>query len=101
MLIGNKNDLIERRAVRREKAQEYANSHGLPYLETSARSGSNVSEMFVDPARQLIADIESKRLIVSGNESMGIKIGNPELLNAEKNAIQISIATRQQQSCKC
>lgn len=67
MLIGNKNDLIERRAVRREKAQEYANSHGLPYLETSARSGSNVSEMFVDPARQLIADIESKRLIVSGN----------------------------------
>lgn len=32
---------------------------------------------------------------------MGIKIGNPELLNAEKNAIQISIATRQQQSCKC
>lgn len=65
VLVGNKADLFERRAVRKEVAQEFASNLGMGYFETSARSGNNVSEVFTEAARQLIADIESKRLVVS------------------------------------
>lgn len=57
MLVGNKADIFERRKVRKEIAQEFANNLGIPYFETSAKSGNNIAEVFTDPAKQLISDI--------------------------------------------
>lgn len=37
VLVGNKCDLLERRAVQSEVAQEWAQTHGLDYFETSAK----------------------------------------------------------------
>jgi Ras-related protein Rab-2A len=65
VVVGNKTDLSDRRTVRKEVAQEFASNLGVPYFETSAKSGSNVCEIFTEPAKQLISDIESKRLIVN------------------------------------
>lgn len=37
VLVGNKCDLLERRAVQSEVAREWAQAHGLDYYETSAK----------------------------------------------------------------
>ncbi|THW72614.1 ras-related protein RSR1 [Aureobasidium pullulans] len=55
VLVGNKSDLEEDRAVSR--AQAFAVSSGwgnVPYYETSARRRQNVNEVFVDVCRQII-----------------------------------------------
>ncbi|OHT00329.1 GTP-binding protein ypt1 [Tritrichomonas foetus] len=46
MLIGNKVDLEEKRVVSFEEGQKMADSLGIPFLETSAKSTKNVNEMF-------------------------------------------------------
>ncbi|KAF7281305.1 hypothetical protein GWI33_004886 [Rhynchophorus ferrugineus] len=43
VLCGNKADLEERRIVTEWRAREFAETNGLPYLETSAATGQNVS----------------------------------------------------------
>ncbi|XP_052267570.1 ras-related protein Rab-27A-like [Dreissena polymorpha] len=44
VLCGNKFDLEDQRQVSEERAREVAEKHGLPYFETSAASGHNVSK---------------------------------------------------------
>ena len=47
LLIGNKCDLEDERAVSREEAEQLAADNGMMYFETSARSNINVREAFV------------------------------------------------------
>ncbi len=46
MLLGNKVDLFNERAVTYEEADELCRSHGIPYYETSAKDATNVDEAF-------------------------------------------------------
>ena len=46
MLIGNKADLVDHRAVPKEDAVEFAEDQGLFFSETSALSGENVDSAF-------------------------------------------------------
>ncbi|KAE8681561.1 Ras-related protein RABA3 [Hibiscus syriacus] len=46
MLIGNKADLVDHRAVPTEDAVEFAEDQGLFFAETSALSGDNVDKAF-------------------------------------------------------
>lgn len=55
VLVGNKCDLEEDRAVSRAQAFQVSQGWGnVPYYETSARRRQNVSEVFVDVCRQII-----------------------------------------------
>lgn len=55
VLVGNKSDLEEDRAVSRARAFAVSQSWGnVPYYETSAKRRSNVNEVFVDVCRQII-----------------------------------------------
>ncbi|KAH8850078.1 Ras-related protein Rab-5B [Schistosoma japonicum] len=45
-LAGNKVDLEAQRVVSHEEAQEYANQNGLLFMETSAKTATNVPELF-------------------------------------------------------
>jgi len=74
MLIGNKSDLEHRRAVSFEEGQQFANEHGLIFLETSAKTAANVEEAFINTARQIYGKIQQGVFDVS-NESFGIKVG--------------------------
>ena len=42
MLIGNKSDLEQRRAVSTKEGELFAQEHGLVFMETSAKTASNV-----------------------------------------------------------
>ncbi|KAM9320156.1 ras-related protein Rab-42 [Gastrophryne carolinensis] len=54
LLLGTKSDLREKRDVTREEAQNLAISMNAPYLETSARTGSNISAALSLLCRELL-----------------------------------------------
>ena len=45
-LVGNKSDLVEQRKISYDEAKQYADEHELPYIETSAKEGININELF-------------------------------------------------------
>lgn len=53
LLVGNKCDLASKRAVATETAQEFADSLGIQYLETSAKNATNVEKAFTTMAGQI------------------------------------------------
>ncbi|KKY19227.1 putative ras small monomeric gtpase [Phaeomoniella chlamydospora] len=55
VIVGNKSDLEDDRAVSRARAFQISQQWGnAPYYETSARRRANVDEVFVDLCRQII-----------------------------------------------
>ena len=53
VLVGNKADLKDRRAVSEETAKEQASQWRVHYCETSAKTRHNVNEVFMDLLRQI------------------------------------------------
>ncbi|XP_025902580.1 ras-related protein Rab-37 [Nothoprocta perdicaria] len=53
MLLGNKADVSGERAVRTEDGASLAREYGVPFLETSAKTGMNVELAFLAVAREL------------------------------------------------
>ncbi|RMJ26241.1 Ras protein [Aspergillus sp. HF37] len=55
VIVGNKSDLEEDRAVPRARAFALSQGWGnAPYYETSARRRANINEVFIDLCRQII-----------------------------------------------
>ena len=54
LLVGNKSDITESRAVTYETAKAFAASLSIPFLETSAKNAQNVEEAFLTMASELI-----------------------------------------------
>ncbi|THU70535.1 hypothetical protein C4D60_Mb08t26020 [Musa balbisiana] len=60
MLIGNKCDLARRRAVSTEEGEQFAEDHGLFFMETSAKTAQNVEEAFINTAAAIRENIEDR-----------------------------------------
>ncbi|OAA45048.1 krev-1 [Metarhizium rileyi] len=54
VIVGNKADLEENRVVPRAKGFSISQRWGAPYYESSARTRTNVDEVFVDLCRQML-----------------------------------------------
>jgi GTPase SAR1 family protein len=54
VLIGNKKDLPDQRAVTDGEACELAEGYGFKYIETSAATGENVDRAFYNLVAQII-----------------------------------------------
>jgi len=53
-LIGNKADDVENRKITKERAIEFAKTHGIhKCFETSAKTGNNVEEVFSCAGKEL------------------------------------------------
>lgn len=61
VLIGNKSDLEEDRAIPRPRAFAISREWNIPYFETSARRRANVDEAFQDLCRQIIMKDQANR----------------------------------------
>ncbi|XP_004835415.2 ras-related protein Rab-27A isoform X2 [Heterocephalus glaber] len=57
VLCGNKSDLEDQRVVKEEEARALAEKYGVPYFETSAANGTNIS-----PAIEGLLDLIMKRM---------------------------------------
>jgi small GTP-binding protein len=53
LLVGNKSDISDKKVVEYTVAKEFADSMGIPFLETSAKSSTNVEQAFLTMARQI------------------------------------------------
>ncbi|XP_077102217.1 ras-related protein Rab-26 [Siphateles boraxobius] len=53
MLLGNKADATHERVVKREEGEKLAKEYGVPFMETSAKSGLNVELSFTAVAKDL------------------------------------------------
>ncbi|XP_069809798.1 ras-related protein Rab-37 isoform X3 [Dendropsophus ebraccatus] len=53
MLLGNKCDVTSGRAVRTEDGESLAKEYGIPFMETSAKTGVNVELAFLAIAKEL------------------------------------------------
>ena len=57
ILVGNKSDLEQRRAVSYDEGQEMANHYGVRFLETSAKECKNVDQAFQVMAREIKSNV--------------------------------------------
>jgi Ras-related protein Rab-1A len=53
LLVGNKCDLTTKRQVEYGSAKDFAESLGVPFLETSAKSATNVEQAFITMASEI------------------------------------------------
>lgn len=59
VLVGNQKDDPHQRHVSRSTALKYADEQGIPYIETSASTSSNVQESFDTVLRQIRMNLQS------------------------------------------
>ena len=70
ILLGNKSDLINERKVEYKEGDEISKNYGFDYfLETSAKTGENISNIFIKAARLLYEDFLKYKDINSENFS--------------------------------
>jgi Ras-related protein Rab-11B len=70
MLIGNKTDLEDQRAVKYEQGLEFADENNLIYSETSAMTGTNVKQVFDILLNKVIDNINQHERNLSINPSL-------------------------------
>ncbi|XP_030528247.1 ras-related protein Rab11A [Rhodamnia argentea] len=80
ILIGNKTDLENQRAVPTEDAKEFAQKEGLFFLETSALDATNVESAFLTVLTEIF-NILNKKSLVAGESPTN---GNPASLAGKK-----------------
>ncbi|RVX23397.1 hypothetical protein VitviT2T_010696 [Vitis vinifera] len=80
ILIGNKTDLEEQRAVPTEDAKEFAEKEGLFFLETSALEATNVENAFLTVLTEIF-NIVNKKNLVAGEDQAN---GNPASLTGKR-----------------
>lgn len=69
MLVGNKTDLEDQRAVSMEDAKEFAQNEGLFFLETSALDATNVESAFLTTLTEIFNIMNKKNLTSEDQEN--------------------------------
>uniref|UniRef100_A0A7S1TN65 Uncharacterized protein n=1 Tax=Erythrolobus australicus TaxID=1077150 RepID=A0A7S1TN65_9RHOD len=57
LLVGNKSDKVDQRAVETSEGQELADALGMKFLETSAKTSENVEQAFITMTREIMASM--------------------------------------------
>jgi Ras-related protein Rab-1A len=83
-LVGNKSDLEQSRQISYEQGKEFAEVHGMKFIETSAKTSSNVSEAFYDMTKGIVSQMQDKDKLVKNEEKKKIDLSNPKSKNISK-----------------
>ena len=74
LLIGNKNDLNDKREVQYEEGEEFAKKKNMIFLETSAKTGKNIDKIFEKSVKKIDQNIIDNKYDLD-NENCGIRKG--------------------------
>jgi len=74
LLVGNKADLVDEKVVQEETAQRFAEKLGISFLETSAKTATNVDAAFLTMAKELIKQRTEKPAKSGGSKGGNVVI---------------------------
>jgi len=74
LLVGNKSDLTAKRVVSTEQGKEFADSLGIEFLETSAKTSTNVEQAFLTMASQIKARMKTQPTVSGANKPGGVSL---------------------------
>jgi len=66
LLVGNKCDLVTKKAVDFETAKDFADKLDIPFLETSAKNATNVEKAFLTMAAEIKNTIANQPVVKAG-----------------------------------
>ena len=76
-MIGNKADLEDQRKISRERAESFKNEYELDFfMETSAKTGMNATELFAEAAKLLFRDYCKYKKIKTKKEGEALRADN-------------------------
>lgn len=89
ILVGNKCDLQDKRQVSFDQGKEFADSYGMKFIETSAKTSENVGESFIDMTKDIVSmlkekpsgDNKDKTIDISKNKTTDIAIKKTNCCN--------------------
>ena len=77
ILIGNKVDLENSRKIPYEEGDAYAKKYGMLFYETSAKTGKNINELFIQSCEDISKRIENGFYDLN-RDTCGIKVGSED-----------------------
>jgi GTPase SAR1 family protein len=82
LLVGNKSDLTTKKVVDFTTAKDFADSLGIPFLETSAKNATNVEQAFLTMA----AEIKNRMgpSAVQNETKNKVNVNNTQSMNTAK-----------------
>lgn len=89
ILVGNKSDLTENRAISYEQGNELAESLGIKYFETSAKENTNIKQTF-----EALVDEISEKMAESIEK-------NPNFLSRGSRVRDLESSEQTKSNCSC
>ena len=74
ILVGNKSDLDKEREITYAQGYEFAQKHGMIFIETSAKNRDNIDNIFFTVAKNIVKKIDDKHIDIQ-DMTYGIKLG--------------------------
>ena len=93
VLVGNKEDLEEKRAITTEEGEDFAQRNGMIFFETSAKTGKNIDEMFNSSIQEILKKLyegyykgkeKECGIEFNGQKKEGINLKNAKKDNKKK-----------------
>jgi len=98
ILIGNKFDLADKRAVTKEEGDKLADSYGIKFMEASAKSRHNVNELFALLSVDILEYRQNSGNSSGGNATTAIE---PTELNVHLDARREAAKKKAAKGSKC
>ena len=73
MVIGNKTDLKDLREISKAEVEQFAKSHKIEYIETSAKENVNVREAFYRTARSVLKEVVANEIKLPGQAKVEVR----------------------------
>jgi len=78
LLVGNKCDLVSKKAVSYEVAKAFADKLDIPFLETSAKAATNVEKAFLTMADEIKNNITTNTVVAPTGAKRTVAVGDTE-----------------------
>lgn len=88
IIVGNKCDIYDDREISFQEASNWCREHGFTYMESSAKSGYNVKNIFEELTQEIMIKIEEKTQLIENskieNKTLGLSASNLNLTKVSK-----------------